>query len=417
MVFQKIIDSNRIFTVFLLIFILSLCITVYIRGGKDLKAYIYGAQQTLHKQSPYRNLDGENNPRSLFRYGPGFAIMTYPFLLKSKMCKMVNGALQVDNITPSVLTWYFFKILLLLFIAIMMLKIIPSASSETSMRNLKISLLMASPFIACELANSQNKIIALFFMVLALWLFEKNSLFISAICFNVALTVYIPLLIFAVYFLIRRKTFIFYFLAAVFIVFFILPSLVFGVNFNIYLLKEWFTHIIKEFLITNSYATYVDLKVSSQSLPSAIGRMFVSGYTNKFSYLISPLTIHSIIRFVSAIMLLLSCIAIVKRPQALSRGLSYAILLILALVLPQYCVTYTWSYVLLFYFAILNYISYPTVPRREKNLLSALIVVLFIASICIIFKILNQISLLFWSTLFLWAGIIGVLLQGSERQI
>jgi len=163
MIFSKIIDSRRIFVVCMVIFILALSIAVYIRGGKDLKVAIYGAQQTLHKKSPYENPGGRIDPRPLFRYGPGFAIMMYPFLLGSKPYKMAHGDIQIGGIMPSVFAWYFLQLLLLLLIAKIMLKIIPCESRETSIRNLKISFLLALPFIGCELANSQNKIIALFF--------------------------------------------------------------------------------------------------------------------------------------------------------------------------------------------------------------------------------------------------------------
>jgi hypothetical protein len=406
----KIINSNRIFAIIITIFILALSFSLFMRGGKDLKVSIYGAQQTLHKLSPYQN-PIETDPRTLFRYAPGFAIMIYPFLLKSKMYRMVEFSLRIDDIMPSLFAWYFFKILLLFIIAAIMLKIIPSPSKEISTRNLKISILMALPFIGCELANGQNKIIALFFIILALWLFEKKLLFLSALCFNAALTVYIPLFIFAFYFVIRKKEFIFSFILTALIIFLIFPSLVFGFNFNIYLLKEWFIHNIKPFLLTDSYATYIDLRRSSQSLPSTIGRIFASGDCKNYIYFISPLVIHTIIRIASASITLFSCIALLKRPKAFSQGLGYAILLILSLILPQYCLTYTWCFALVFYFAIFNYLSYPQVPIRLKKALISLMAILFIASICIGLKAFNDFSGLFWTTFFLWAGITGTLMQ------
>jgi len=416
MIFSKINKFHLCFVVYIIIFILVLAVTVYIRGGKDLKVDIYGAQQTLNKQSPYQNPGGEHDLRPLFRYAPGFAIMAYPFLLQSKPYRVVRTNLEIDDINPSVFAWYFFKILLLFFSAIILLELIPSISRKTSIRNLQISFLMASPLISLELSNGQNKIIALFFMLLALWLFKKSRFFVSALCFCLAMTVYVPLCFFAVYFLLRDRKFIISFIAAVFVIFLLLPSLVFGVNFNISLLKDWFLHL-KPFVFANSYASYVDLRVSSQSLPSAVGRIFVSGSTGYFKYLISPFAIHIIIKTATLIMLVVSCLAAWKRLLPDSEGLRYVIFLILAMLLPQYSITYMWSWALVFYFVIFNYISYPEVPQGEKRFMFMLAAVLFIATISIGFKIFNRFSVLFWATVFLWLGVASILIRKTWGKI
>lgn len=395
---------------------MALAITVNARGGKDLKVDIYGAQQTLNKQSPYKNPAGEYDSRPLFRYAPGFALMVYPFILASKPYRVVNTNLVIDDIGPSVFAWYFFKIILLFLSAVILLKLIPSVSAQTSIRNLKISFLLASPLIGLELANGQNKIIALFFMLLALWLFKKNRLFVSALCFCLALTVYVPLCFFAAYFILRDKKFILSFIAAVFVVFLFIPSLVFGFDFNIYLLKDWF-HNLKPFCLASSYATYIDLRESSQSLPSAVGRMFVRGFTANFTYLISPLAIHLIIKVTTIFILAVSCIASWKRLAPDSEGLRYVIFFILSMILPQYCIFYMWSWALVFYFAIFNYASYPEVSGGKKKFLFTLAAVLFIATVSICFKIFSRFSVLFWGTVFLWAGIASVLIQNAWGKI
>jgi hypothetical protein len=410
-IFRKMIDSNRIFALFVVIFVLSLAITLYFRGGKDLKVAIYGAQETLRGESPYDNpVDSDSRP--LFRYAPGFAIMVYPFILTSKMYRVVDSDLQFDGIMYSVFAWFLVKILLLFIIALLILKIIPSVSREAAIRNLKISFLMASPLIGCELSNSQNKIIALFFMVLAIWLFEEDRLFISAVCFNLALTVYFPLFIFLFYFVIRKRKFILGFVSAVFLVFFVLPSLVFGVSYNSYLLGAWFERTIHPFSFANSYATYIELRRSSQSLPSAIGRIFVSGNSDNFKYLISPLIIGLIIRFLSAAMVIISSMAVWRNKKSSSqRGLGYVIFFILALILPQYCITYTWCWDLVFYFVIFNYLGFLGVSHLEKKLLYASAGLLFISSVGISLKAFNNFSGLFWSTVLLWAAIAGIIIK------
>jgi len=295
-----------------------------------------------------------------------------------------------------------------------MLKIIPSVSREAGIRNLKVGFLMASPLIGCELSNSQNKIIALFFMVLAIWLFEEDRLFISAVCFNLALTVYFPLFIFLLYFVIRKRKFILGFVSAVFLVFFVLPSLVFGISYNSYLLRAWFERTIHPFSFANSYASYVELRRSSQSLPSAIGRLFVTGNTGTFKYLIPPLIINLIVRLISAAMVIISSVAIWRSREASVRGLGYIIFFILALILPQYCITYTWCWDLVFYFVIFNYLSFPGVSRLEKKLFYTLAGLLFLSSIAISFKAFNNFSGLFWSTVLLWVAIVGVIIKSPK---
>jgi hypothetical protein len=113
---------------------------------------------------------------------------------------------------------------------------------------------------------------------------------------------------------------------------------------------------------------------------------------------------------------MISCIAIWKRPRAIAQGLSYIIFLILSLVLPQYCIFYAWSWVLVFYFAIFNYISYPEVSNERKQLLLTSMLILFISTVSIVFKVFNYFSVLFWGTFFLWLGIVFILIQQAYGQ-
>jgi len=408
--FKKTINSNLLFIFILIIFVLSLASAVYYREGKDLKVDFFGVEQVLHGHSPYENPSDPN--RTIFRYAPGFTILAFPFLLTSKM----TAPYQFSNILPSVFAWYLAEILCLIAIALIMLKLIPSSTKQTSIRNLKISFLMASPLIGYELSNGQNKIFALCFMLIAILLFEENRLFASAILFSLALTIYVALLPLLFYFIFRKKEYIFSFIIGALIIFFIFPSLIFGIRFNVFLLKEWFLHALKPFFLTTSYGSYIDLRISSQALPSAIGRMFVSGKTGHFNYLISPLFVHIIIRTFSAMILLFSLLAVWKRSKAISRGLDYVIFLILPLILPQYCIFYTWSWAFVFYFAIFNYLSYAETSSIEKRILFILVVILFGASVLMGVKSFNHYSLLFWATFVFWLGIIIISIrQGNKR--
>ena len=409
--FKKTIGSNRNFAIIVIIFILSLGIAVCVREGKDLKVGLFGVEQTLHKKSPYENPTDPNRP--LFRYAPGFAILQYPFLLKSKMV----APFEFKNITPSVLAWYAAVIASLFLSAMILLRLIPSASREISLTNLKLSFLMAMPLIGYELANGQNKLMALFFMLLALLLFEKKRMFLSALSFNLALTIYIPSAVFVLYFLLRSKgRYVVSFIVGALVVFVLLPSLIFGVDFNIFLLKDWFVRCLKPFFFTISQMTYIDLRTSSQSLPSAISRIFVSGHTGTFKYLISPLSLHMMIMFFSGLILLFSCLAVWKNSQGISKGLGIAVFLILALILPQYCIYYTWAWLFVVYLAAFNYMSFSEVTSDHRRLLRGLVIFLFMTSWLISVRPFNHLSFLFWGTLFMGLGLVSVLLSSSTQE-
>ena len=178
MLAKKIIDSNIIFGAIIIIFTFSLFAITTHRGGKDLKVGLFGIEQVLQKKSPYDNPTDPDRP--LFRYAPGFTILQYPFLLDSKMI----SPFKFKDITPSVQAWYWTEILALLFSAMILLKIVPAPSKEAGIRNLKIAFLLALPLIGYELANCQNKLIALLFMLLAIYLFEKDRHFLSAVSFR-----------------------------------------------------------------------------------------------------------------------------------------------------------------------------------------------------------------------------------------
>lgn len=395
---------DRVFTIIAIAFILALAVVSAYRGGKDLKVGLFGVEQTLQKKSPYENPTDPS--RAIFRYAPGFAILQYPFLLKSEMV----APFQFRNITLSVLAWYFIGILSLLISARILLKLIPAASDKISLANLKISLLMSVHLIGYELSNGQNKLLALFFILLAIFWFERDKMFLSGLSFSLAITVYIPLLIFALYFIVKKpKKFMFGFIPAVFIIFLVVPSLIFGPGFNLFLLKDWFIRAIKPFFLTTTYATYIDLRRSSQSLPSAIGRIFVSGNSGHFNYIIPPLFIHLIIRTLSLVIVLLSGLVAWRHQPTASRGLVYAVFLTLALILPQYCIYYTWSWLFVLYFAVFNYISRPEAARSHKRILLTSIAILFISTCGIGLDLASHLSLIFWATLLAWAGIITTL--------
>ena len=408
---KKLINFNFIFAAIIVVFIPIMAIVACRRDGRDLRVGLFGVEQVLQKKSPYENPIDPN--RTIFRYAPGITILEYPFLLKSKLI----GPYQFENIIPSILSWYFAEILALIFSAFLLLKLTPSIPPEASRRNLKIAFLLSLPLIGYELSNCQNKLIALFFVLLSLLLFERKRMLLAAISLCLALTVYIPLLFFALYLLIKsRGRFILSFILGVLIVFIAGPSLVWGFKFNNFLLREWFVNALKPFFFANSYVSYTDLRLSSHSLPSAIGRIFVSGYTDNFRYRISPELTHRIIKAFSAAIVLLSCAAVWKRSKPISQGLGIAIFLILALILPLYCIYYTWAYLFVIYFVILNYITSPENPDKEKKFLMVLTFVMFLSTCLIGVRFLKQNSFIFWATFILWLGMSAILLRETHPE-
>ena len=390
-------------------------ISLSMRDGRDLKVGLYGVEQVLHKKSPYENLSDANRP--LFRYAPGMAILQRPFLLKSKMvAPSYTMPLEFKDMLPSIFAWYLAELGAMALSGLILLQLIPSPTKERGIRNLKISILLALPFLLYELANSQNKLVALFFLLAALLLFKEKKMFFSAVSFCLALTVYSPLLVFIIYFALKGKgRFLLGFIAGVFIVFFLVPSAFFGVGFNNYLLKEWFERAIKPFSVAASYANYLDLRVSNQSLPGAIGRLLAPGGADNFHYLVSPVAIHLIIRFFSAVIVIFSCAAVWKCAGKISQGLAYSILLMLALILPQYCIYYTWGWTFVFYFAVLNYIGNKEVAAGEKKRLAAAAAVLFISTCLPGVSFLKYFSFIFWATLILWGVMAGALIWQTRR--
>ncbi|MBF0572043.1 MAG: glycosyltransferase [Candidatus Omnitrophica bacterium] len=405
---RRMLDSNVLFIVLLAVFVSITAIVLYHRDGKDLKVGLYAVSQVIQKKSPYVN---PNDPaRPIFRYAPGVTILEHPFFLKTK----VIGPYKLVNTRPSIYAWFLAEILALLGSAWFLFKLVPAVSQPISLRNLKLSFVLALPLIIYEVLNSQNKLIALFFMLAAIFLFEKRRPAWSALCFNIALTIYVALLPFLFFFLIRDRRYIINFIIAVLIVFFLVPTLIFGFDFNIFLLREWMQSL-HSFFNTNSYMTYVDLRRSSQSIPSVVGRIFVTGHTGHFTEFIAPVFIHIIIRGISLAVFLYSCFAIWYKPKEAMRGLTYVIFLILALILPQYCVYYTWAYLFVFYFAVFNYVSYPDVPFYHKRGLLVLTSVLCIASYMIVFHCFSYYSMLFWATITFWAGITTILLGRPSK--
>ncbi|MDD5731013.1 MAG: glycosyltransferase 87 family protein, partial [Candidatus Omnitrophica bacterium] len=306
--------------------------------------------------------------------------------------------------------------LALILSALILFKLIPSPAFQTGIRNLKLSILLAMPLIGYELSNSQNKIFALFFVLLAILLFERKRMFLSALSLNIAAVIYVPIVFFALYFILRsRGRFIPHFILALAAVFIILPSIVFGFSFNNFLLQEWFKNSLNPFALTSTYSSYIDLRSSSHSLPSAVGRMLVSGSTGSFNYRIPAHAIHMIIKGCSAGLLLISSAAIWKKRRDNVRGLGYILFLFLALLLPQYCIYYTWAWLFVAYFVLLNCLSDPQLTALEKRILLISIFVLVFSSFSIVIHLFNHFSFLFFGTLAAWSGITFVLFAEKEE--
>ncbi len=413
--FKKFKRSEKIFALFVLIFLIGMSFAVKDRGGKDLKIFLFGLEQTKKYQSPYERYPGDTD-RPLYRYAPGFLVLQAPYVLKSKNVSPLEFSdLEYEDIEPSVMAWYLTEVLALFMIAWFLWKFFPSLSNEADRKHMMISFLLAVPMIGYEISNCQSKLVAMALMLAALFFFEKNRMLLSAFFFNWAMTVYIPLVYFLLYFLIKnKKGFLLSFVAMFLFVFFLIPSLVFGFEFNIFLLKQWFLRCIKPFAFATSYESYTDLRVSSQSLPSALGRIFVYGKTGSFHYLISPVWIHWIIKIVSAFLVLVSCWAVWKNRRKAYRGLGYLVFFLLAMLIPQYTLTYTWAWMFVFSYVILSLSADTDLILGQKKFLLVLLSFVFVSISLVGVRFLSVHSLLFWSTLFLWGGSVFILARGKR---
>jgi hypothetical protein len=405
---RRLIESNLIFGIFIAIFIISVGIAAVVRGGKDLKVDLFGVEQVLQKKSPYDNPNDPNRP--IFRYAPPFALMMRPFLIGGKQIpdQLLLSLSKYTNI--DIIIFYITKIFLLFLIVFFLLKLIPCSSLRRSGMNFKLAFFLSMPFIGYELTNNQNKLIALCFIIFSLYLFDQQRLWLSSLFFNLALVVYLPLIPFIIYFLKYRKKFIITFIVTFALVFIIIPSFIWGIHYNNFLLKDWFNRCLKPSFITKSYSTYIDLKRSSQSLPSAIGRIFVRGKTGNFQYLISPFFIHIIILFLSLLVSLLTFFAIWFSKDKY-KGLEFSTLLILSMILPQYCIYYTWAYLLVIYFSVFNYIDLNKDDISSKKILLTFCILVFITTCLIWINVIKYLSVLFWSTLALWLVMVYIMLK------
>jgi hypothetical protein len=380
------------------IYIVIVAAATCYRGGKDLKVGLWGVTQVMRNASPYDNPTDPKRP--IYRYAPPYAILQKPFLLSSKM----TSAFEFDHMVPSVLMWYLAEIAALIVSAHVLLKLVPAPSKEQALRNLMISFLLASPLIAYELVNCQNKIIALAFLIGGINLFEKKKYLTSAVLFNIAAVVYIPLIFFLIYFAVRGKLrYLISFTAAFLAVFIIFPSVIWGFSFNNYLLKDWFDRCLAPFSFTKTLASYIEMRISSHSLPSAIGRLFVSGNAGAYRYAIPPETLHIIVRVSSYLIIGLSALAVWIRRNSGQKALQYCLLLTLPLLLPSYCLWYTWAWAFVIYYSVMNFALSADAQPRQKKLMAAATIILLLGSYSSAIKQCNQASVLFWSTLIFWA--------------
>ena len=401
--------SEKVFPIVVVLLIIVMAVVTVVREGKDIKVGLYGVTQMLARQSPYDNPTDANRP--IFRYAPAFTILQAPFLLTSR----ATGPYEFEGILPSVFFWYVAEIIALLGSVFVLMRLIPAVSAAAAKRNMRISIILALPLIAYELSNCQNKLIALAFLLFAVYMFEKKRYFLSSILLSLALTIYIPLAFFVFYFIFRsRGKYIVSLILGGLAVFVIAPSLIWGIEYNNFLLKDWYMRCLKPFILTKSYATYMELRPSSQSLPSAIARIFISGAAAPYKYVIPPEAIHILIRICSTTVLAVSLATVWRRLRPRLLGISYAVFLPLALITPSYCIWYTWAYLFVLYFAALNYISYPDVAPDERRLVKFAVGILLVTSYSIAVGPLNNISVMFWGTLFFWGAAVAVILKNMR---
>lgn len=417
----KIITSNSAFMVLISLFVIVVGVVSIVRGGNDIKVDIFGAKEVQAGRSPYFN--PTHPERTIYRYAPPFALMMYPFLAVNKIFGItlsradLNISFNYNNITVALVTFYIVKVLMLAGIAYLLLTAMPARCRGKGMNNFKIAFMLASPFIAYELVNNQNKIMALFFLILALALFERSRPWLSGIFFNLAIAIYIPLAAFIIYFLKYKRSYILIFFVTALIVFMVIPSLIVGFDYNNYLMKEWYERCLKPFFLSNSYSGYVvELRKNSQSLPSAVGRMFCERIPGSINYRISPASIGAIVKILSMLLVLLSILAVWLSSKR-EKGLQISVLLILSLLLPSYCLVYTWAYFLIIYFFMFDYISNSGAGDIIRKVFLGSGAGIFLAALLMTVEKTFYMSLLCWVTVALWACLVYAMFKSRTEAL
>jgi hypothetical protein len=407
----KIINSNTAFAVLVALFFVIVGIASVVRQGNDIKVDIYGAEEVQAGRSPYYN--PHQPERTIYRCAPPFALMMYPFLAVNKLFGVelsradFSAAFNYNNITLTIIAFYTAKALMFVATLYMLLGLFPPKDRQRSIVNLKIAFLLSSPFIAYELVNNQNKLMALFFLMLALFFFERSRPWLSGIFFNMAMVIYIPLAVFMLYFLRYKKSYILMFLAGALVVFILLPSLIIGFDRASQLTLEWYQRCLKPFFFSGAYSEFmIELRKNSQSLPSAVGRMFCSRMPDgSLNYRISPQSIGLIIKILSALLVLSSMLGIWFSSKK-AAGLQVSALLLLSLLLPSYCLVYTWAYLAVVYFYMLDYVD----NRRSGDIVKRLFLwsgaAIFAATVLMAVEATFYISLICWVTAVLCACLV-----------
>ena len=88
--------------------------------------------------------------------------------------------------------------------------------------------------------------------------------------------------------------------------------------------------------------------------------------------------------------------------------------MILALIIPLYCIYYTWAWLFVIYFFVLNYTTSPGAPNTEKKVLLVLTSIMFLSTCLIGVTILKRNSFIFWATFILWLVIANGIQEGRR---
>jgi hypothetical protein len=99
------------------------------------------------------------------------------------------------------------------------------------------------------------------------------------------------------------------------------------------------------------------------------------------------------------VILAISALTVWRRVKPRLIGMSYTVFITIALIMPSYCIWYAWAYLLVLYFAALNYMSCPDVKKKEKAVMRFALAILLASSYSIAIGPLNYISVMFWGTL------------------
>ncbi len=231
------------------------------RDFADFRVNHYTAEKLIKGENIYDDIAYREDGIANFKYPPIVAVLFYPLGFLGK-----NSAAII---------WLLFSYILIIFFFYWSSRLIFAEGFKNRSRNWVyfLAALFSLRFFAHNFDEGQVNFLMMSTLVLSLFLLNKKKNFFSGISLGFSSLVKYMSVIFLPYFVFKRKLkVIFYFLLAL-VIFFYLPALVLGLEYNNSLQKSFFPFLCKTSLDFNSMSTH-----ENQSL-IAMAMRFLSSFS------------------------------------------------------------------------------------------------------------------------------------------